>query len=57
MIAALTYLGHENVSENTLEKIKQHLTSQEFNDTIKLTDKMPAWMADIVYRYQQRDNT
>src|SRR3990167_9282460 len=57
VISALTYLGHENVSENTIEKIKQYLTSQEFNDTLKLTDKMPAWMADIFYRYQQRENT
>src|SRR3990167_3653536 len=46
VISALTYLGRENVTEKTIEKIKQHISLQEFNDTIKLIAKMPSWMAD-----------
>src|SRR3990167_105674 len=56
VISALTYLGHENVTIKTIEKIKNRISLQEFNDTIKLTDKMPAWMSDIFYRYQKKAN-
>ena len=56
VISALTYLGHENVTSETIEKIKQKISLQEFNDTIQLTGKMPAWMADIFYRYQKEEN-
>ncbi|OGT52230.1 MAG: hypothetical protein A3F17_07115 [Gammaproteobacteria bacterium RIFCSPHIGHO2_12_FULL_41_15] len=57
VISALTYLGRENVTEKTIEKIKQHISLQEFNDTIKLIAKMPSWMADVFYCYQKRENT
>lgn len=53
VVSALTYLGRENVTRETIEKIKQKISLQEFNDTTQLTDKMPAWMADIFYRYQK----
>lgn len=53
VICALNYLGRKNVTINTIEKIKSVISQNEFNQTIQLADKMPAWMADIFYRYQK----
>ena len=56
VICALNFMGRNNVTSNTIEKIKSVIPEKEFAETLKLTDKMPAWMADIFYRYQ-KENT
>ncbi|MBS0357723.1 MAG: hypothetical protein JSS53_00415 [Proteobacteria bacterium] len=53
VISALYYLGRENVTIMTVEMIKQRISSEEFNATINLIERMPTWMSDIFYRYQQ----
>lgn len=53
VISALYYLGRENVTTKTIELIKHRISSEEFNATLKLTERMPAWMSDMFYRYQQ----
>ena len=56
VICALNFMGHENVTPHTIEKIKSLISQKEFVETIRLTNKMPAWMADIFYRYQKEHN-
>lgn len=53
VISALSYLGKENVSVETIHFIKQSITPEEFQQTTKLVEHMPAWMADLFYRFQQ----
>lgn len=53
VISALSYLGKENVSVETIHFIKQRVSVEEFHQTIKLVEHMPAWMADLFYRFQQ----
>jgi Family of unknown function (DUF6088) len=56
VISALWYLGSENVTVKTIEIIKKHISEEDFNLTTKLIDRMPAWMSDIFYRYQEGKN-
>ncbi len=53
VICALNFVGRENVTPEMLEKIKSLISEKEFIQTTQLTDKMPAWMADIFYHYQK----
>lgn len=53
VFSALYYLGRENVTTKTIEIIKHRIPFEEFNATINLMERMPAWMSDIFYRYQQ----
>ena len=55
VICALNFMGRENVTVNAIQKIKSVIPENEFNQTIQLTDRMPAWMADIFYRYQKEN--
>ena len=52
VISALWYLGKNNVSMAVIEKIKQQLKPEEFSELLEHIHKMPAWMADVFYRYQ-----
>ncbi len=52
VISALWYLGKNNVSMAVIEKIKQQLKVEEFSELLEYTHQMPAWMADMFYRYQ-----
>jgi len=54
ILSALAYLGKENVTLETLHTIKQRISSEEFQATLKFMEHMPAWMADMFYRYQYR---
>lgn len=56
VISALGYLGRENVTVKTIGIIKQHIPAKEFKSVIKLIERMPAWMADVFFRYQQEKN-
>jgi len=56
IISALWYLGRDNVSLKTIEKIQQRISTKEFKAVIKLIERMPTWMADIFYCFQQAQN-
>lgn len=53
VISALWYLGKNNVTMTVIEKIKKLLAPEEFSELLKYTHQMPAWMADMFYRYQR----
>lgn len=53
VISALWYLGRETVTTETISTVKQRISEEEFKETLALTEKMPAWMSDIFYKYQQ----
>ena len=55
VISALGYLGRSAVTTETIFAIKQQISNKEFKETVALTAKMPAWMADIFYKYQQEN--
>lgn len=54
VISALSYLGRNNVTTQTIEIIKRCISAKEFKNTLKLINQMPAWMSDIFYHYQQK---
>lgn len=54
VILALWYLGKNEVTTATIEKINQQLSSQEFNTVLQYTQSMPAWMAKIFFIYNQK---
>lgn len=56
VITALNYLGRENVTLEILKMIQQRIGTEEFTAVLKLIERMPAWMADVFYRYQQKEN-
>lgn len=53
VISALDYLGQENVTTKTIETIRKHIPEEEFKAAFDLIERMPAWLADIFYRYRQ----
>lgn len=53
IISALLYLGKENVTIETIHFIKQRVSPEEFQQAAGLVEHMPAWMADLIYRFQQ----
>lgn len=55
IISALGYLGRDAVTTEIISVIKQQISKEEFKNTIALTEKMPAWMSDIFYKYQQEN--
>ena len=48
-LSALWYLGKNNVDNQTLRTIEQHLSPEEF-DTLRMS-KMPQWLADAFTYY------
>ena len=54
VISALLFLGKEKVSLRTLQKIENQLTPEEFETILKEIQYMPAWMANVFYRFQQK---
>lgn len=53
VICALNFVGRDNVTSKIIKKIKSVVSATEFSETIALIEKMPAWMADVFYRYQK----
>lgn len=53
VISALWYLGKNHVSTVTIEKIKQQIEPEQFNELIEHLCQMPAWMANIFYSHQK----
>lgn len=54
VISALMYLGSEQVSEKTVQKIKNQLTQEEFETVLKEIKYMPAWMANVFYHFRNK---
>lgn len=53
VISALDYLGKENVTLKTITLIQQCISFEDFQATLSLTKQMPAWLANMFYRFQQ----
>lgn len=53
VISALSYLEREQVSLETLKKIQNQLSDEEFDSVLKEVNHMPAWMANIFYYFQK----
>lgn len=53
IISALIYLGKKNVTTETINIIKKHVSFEEFQQVTMMVEHMPAWVADLFYRYQQ----
>lgn len=53
VISALLYIGREQVSLETLKKIQNQLSKEEFDTVLKEVNHMPAWMANIFYYFQK----
>lgn len=51
-ITALWYLGKKNISTETIEKIKVKMLPLEFEALKTEIPSMPAWMADMFYKYE-----
>ena len=57
VISALSYLGKENVSQSTIEKIQKKIAPKEFEQVLNALQHMPAWMANIFYRFKKIKRT
>lgn len=53
VIAALIYLGKENVTPSTINLIKKRIPEEAFKKTTQLVNQMPAWLSDIFFKYQK----
>jgi hypothetical protein len=53
VISALLYLGQQHVTYDTLQKISSQLGPKDFETTLKQIVYMPAWLANIFYRYKK----
>ena len=51
-VSALSYLGREQVTSETIAKIKRHLPQHEFHTIMQQTEHMPCWIAGALHRYQ-----
>ncbi len=49
-LAALWYLGKNEVTAATIEKIRRKLSPTEFEELKSATSSMPAWMSDALFR-------
>jgi hypothetical protein len=54
VISALLYLGSKQVSEKTVQKIKNQLKPEEFETVLKEIKHMPAWMANVFYHFRKK---
>lgn len=51
-ILALWYLGKNLISHQTIKKIEERLTPQEFEKFMSSTEFMPAWMSNATLKYK-----
>lgn len=56
VISALMYLGQEHVTQNTLQKIRDKLTSEDYENVLQQIKYMPAWLANLFYHFQKADS-
>ncbi len=52
-LAALWYLGKNEVTAATIEKIRRKLSPTEFEVLKSATSSMPAWMSDALFQHKQ----
>jgi predicted transcriptional regulator of viral defense system len=52
-LAAMWYLGKEEVTPAIVEKIRSKLGTVEFEALKSVTHSMPAWMSDAIFRNEQ----
>jgi hypothetical protein len=52
-VLALGYLGKERVTPQVIETLRRSLPAAEFHQLIASRSKLPTWMANSIYRYQQ----
>ena len=52
-LAALWYMGKNEVTPSTFAKIQQKLSVTEFEALKSVTSSMPSWMSDALFRYTQ----
>lgn len=55
VISALDYIGKENISETTIEKLQKNLGAKQFKQVLNALQHMPGWMANIFYRFQKNN--
>ncbi len=53
-LAAMWYLGKNEVTLSLIEKIQHKLSSEEFEALQSATSAMPAWMSNIMSQYGRR---
>ncbi|MDB5970678.1 MAG: uncharacterized protein JWQ90_3128 [Hydrocarboniphaga sp.] len=53
-LSALWYLGKNEVTLSTIEKIRRKLPASEFEALSAAKASMPGWMAAVFYRYEQQ---
>ncbi|MCE5293148.1 MAG: DUF6088 family protein [Chlamydiales bacterium] len=53
VISALLYLGQQHVTPETLQKISSQFGPKDFETTLKQIEFMPAWLANIFYRFNK----
>lgn len=53
VISALSYLGKENVTLETIKKIEKKLYSKDFKIVLQKLESMPLWMSDLFFKYSQ----
>jgi len=51
-VTALWYLGKENVNSTVIDAIRKKMLPSEFEELKVAIPSMPAWMADMFYRYE-----
>jgi len=53
-LSALWYLGKNEVTPTTIEKIRRKLSSSEFETLSAAKASMPGWMADAFHRFEKQ---
>ena len=53
-LTALWYLGKKEVNEKTIAKLKTKLPAKEFETLLEKKECMPAWMAEIIMKFEQQ---
>jgi len=53
-LAALWYLGKNQVSTAVIEQIERRLPKQEFEALVAAVSAMPAWMSDAIVKHKSR---
>ncbi len=53
VISALSYFGHEIVTLEMLQIIRNKIGEEEFLRLMEQAGEMPAWMANVFYRYRK----
>lgn len=54
VVLALRYAGRKNVNMKTIKTIQSRLKPEHFSEVLKHVELMPAWMAVVFERYQNK---